>query len=209
MNDPSSHSYLGNDLEYCHKRLVFLENEVVEVLLILIPGLVLLPNETLPLRLPVRGRLADSIRMVLLTSSTRDLIIGVVNESVYNRRVSTKVIGTIADIRQRSQIREDSNDQNDLIFLLKGSYRFRIISVRRSDQNTFANITIIPDHSLQFHPYGWLPWNRTRLYQEKLSNLGYGRPFPSWVYNHQNPRNLAESALKLFSTFIREVGEVS
>ncbi|KAK3767566.1 hypothetical protein RRG08_003828 [Elysia crispata] len=144
---PSSHSYLGSDLEEVRGRTILEEGSVVTMPLLLLPGVVLVPGQVLPLQLHMQ-HLVAMVRRVADTDNT----FGVINISRSYRgdniqNVST--LGCTAEIFSKRDELDDSSGISTMTVKARGRQRFRIIDMKSEvTGEIMGKVRILPELSL-------------------------------------------------------------
>jgi hypothetical protein len=172
------------------------------ILLIALSDIVLFPGETIPLRLQDQNivnhvkRILNDLDNSILNHSTgsEDLIIGVVNCPRIGRGQPNLVgsFGTTIEVRSSSCSLLNQNinpyGQNryaeEIILTGRGQYRFKILSVHHVGGGVnYGTVTLFSDN------------------RQREEHLRYEMcPFPSWVYEINDPATLGRKAFLMVET---------
>ncbi|KAJ8301385.1 hypothetical protein KUTeg_020372 [Tegillarca granosa] len=121
---PVSHSYLGDDLEELRGRTVLDENCTVTLPIVQLPGMVLVPGQTIPLHLFHQ----HTVAMIKDNSST-----------IAN-------IGTTAEIYSVKDETDDHTGLSSIRVKARGRQRFEILETKRSPTGILmAKVAILPE----------------------------------------------------------------
>ena len=171
----SAHLYLGlNMQELPASDGEEAENDVVELPLVLCPGVILFPGEVLPLRI------TDSAQVTYLSS----LIEPQPDQphrtklAVLSDGVRAGCVGTIAEIKSRRMA------HGELILIGEGAKRFKLLRFTPNARPGLhlARVEILKDVEQ--------PWRPMKYHcYEQMSH-----PFPSWVYEPYHVETLMEKA---------------
>ncbi|GIY37542.1 protein cereblon [Caerostris extrusa] len=142
---PALHSYLGNDLEELSGRTLLDDDSCQTIPILSLPGVMLIPGQTLPLQLYNPSTIAMMIH-IIHNDHTFGLINSRFSGRLFNNAVDT--IGTTVEIRS---YREEENDYgvNNLIIKAEGRQRFEILETRtQSDGIIIGKVRILPELSI-------------------------------------------------------------
>ncbi|RUS71602.1 hypothetical protein EGW08_020637 [Elysia chlorotica] len=144
---PSSHSYLGNDLEEVRGRTILEEGSVVTMPLLLLPSVVLVPGQVLPLQLHMQ-HLVAMVRRVADNNNTFGVInIGRSHRGDNIQNVST--LGCTAEIFSKRDEMDDSSGISIMTVKARGRQRFRIINMKSEvTGEIMGKVKILPELSL-------------------------------------------------------------
>lgn len=141
---PMSHSYLGNDLEEVRGRTIHDDESLITLPIIQLPGIVLIPGQTIPLHLFHQHTVA-MIKGVVDTDKT----FGVVAYSHDDGAQTMATIGTTAEI---FSVRDETDDDTGLSTIrvkAKGRQRFQIVETERSPTGILiGKVRILPEKIL-------------------------------------------------------------
>ncbi|GFS14021.1 protein cereblon [Elysia marginata] len=144
---PSSHSYLGSDLEEVRGRTILEEGSVVTMPLLLLPGVVLVPGQVLPLQLHMQPLVA-MVRRVADTNNTFGVLnVGRTNRGDNYQNVST--LGCTAEIFSKRDELDDSSGISIMTVKARGRQRFKIINMKSEvTGEIMGKVRILPELSL-------------------------------------------------------------
>ncbi|KAH9489113.1 hypothetical protein Btru_042228 [Bulinus truncatus] len=143
---PSAHSYLGDDLEDVRGRTIFEENSTVTLPLLLLPNVILVPGQVIPLQL-YRERLVAMVRRV----ADRDKTFGVVTISRGHDYAEQHIseIGCTAEIYSMKQEMDEASGISTVTVKARGRQRFRISEMNSEiTGEVVAKVKILPEISL-------------------------------------------------------------
>lgn len=218
LQQPSIHSYLGDDLIDVKCRSIFYDHDVVEdMIIIVLPEAVLFPGDTLPLRITNQNYVKKLYQLLFVNASTATHF-GVVNSS---QSQSNQMIGTTFEIRRKafnrgsdfSETGAHRSSIDEIILNAKGRTRFQAISKRRQDGILYATVRILPE-CCQYIPYHqtspiFIYSSKKALSQHhQHSSVSTCLSFPPWAYNLQCPKKVAKEVFQLLkSTFSLDDGK--
>ena len=119
---PAQHSYLGSDLQELKGRVMVEDNQLIKIPLLSLPGVVLVPGQTLPLQMQhpslvaMMRKIIDNERMFGLTSSS-------------SSNVENLCLGTTAEIRSYGF--DDDDGEGLAILTLKAEGILRRLEFNR------------------------------------------------------------------------------
>lgn len=144
---PSSHSYLGSDLEEVRGRTILEEGSVVTMPLVLLPNVVLVPGQVLPLQLH-RQHLVAMLRRVTDTNNT----FGVINISRSNRGDgyhNVSGLGCTAEIFSKRDEFDDASGISVMTVKARGRQRFTTVDMKSEvTGEVMGKVRILPELSL-------------------------------------------------------------
>lgn len=110
-----AHDYLGDSLEQVNVRHFFDAGDIISIPILELPGIIIFPNETLPLRIRNRNYFAlfEDIK------NGKTLHIGVVVKGKHKPNSTT--VGTVCDVRSWSSM------GNEISAVTKGQQRFSVL----------------------------------------------------------------------------------
>ncbi|XP_064632798.1 protein cereblon-like isoform X2 [Lineus longissimus] len=157
---PAAHSYLGSDLEELHGRTIHDDDSYQSLPLLSLPGVVLVPGQTLPLHI-FQQQIVSMIRHCVNTDKT----FGLVN----SRYLSDDFVPTLANIGTTAEIlslKEDSDDAtgiSEVKMKAIGRQRFRVMETRRqTDGVVMAQVRILPEKVLSECLFGARPQSQCK-----------------------------------------------
>ncbi|XP_072027425.1 protein cereblon-like [Amphiura filiformis] len=138
---PTAHSYLGSDLEEYSGRTVLDDESYITLPLLQLPGVVLIPGQTLPLHL-FNQRIISMMKHVIQNNRT----FGLVHDS--RRRLTdemtTVTIGTTAEIYSAKD--EEDSGIETMRVKATGRQRFRIVDTwRQADGILMGKVMVLPE----------------------------------------------------------------
>nr|XP_015930169.1 protein cereblon isoform X2 [Parasteatoda tepidariorum] len=142
---PALHSYLGTDLEELSGRTVLDDDSCQTIPLLALPGVVLIPGQTLPLQLFNPSTIEMMIHVI-----NSDRTFGLINSRFSGRTYSSVLagVGTTAEIRSYRD-EEGSYGRTGLRIKAEGRQRFEVLDSRRqSDGVIIGKVRILPELSL-------------------------------------------------------------
>lgn len=146
---PAQHSYLGTDLVDVQGRVVLDDDYLVTMPLLSLPGLILVPGQTLPLQLQ-HPALVGMMRKII----SGDKVFGLTSSLAQPSNLSE--YGTTAEIRSFSNIADPNNEDDGLPFLrikAEGSQRFVVRETWRGvDGILMGKVKILSEAHLT-HPF--------------------------------------------------------
>ncbi|XP_072178020.1 protein cereblon-like [Diadema setosum] len=142
---PTTHSYLGSDLEEYSGRTVLDDECSVSLPLVQFPGVVLVPGETLPLHL-FNPRLISMMKHILHNNRT----FGMLYES---RDRAARHDGNIPDVGTTAEIfsakEEDEGGVETMRIKAMGRQRFKVMETRRqTDGILIGQVMILPERKV-------------------------------------------------------------
>lgn len=140
---PAQHAYLGTDLEELSGRIVLDDNSFQCIPLLPMPGVVLIPGQTLPLQLfhPVT---ISMMRRVIDNDRTFGLINSRFSGRVFSHRID--LIGTTAEIRSYREEEEVPLGLSALRIKAEGRQRFQVLETyRQTDGTLTGKVRILPE----------------------------------------------------------------
>lgn len=222
---PTRHQYLGEEMDEFSGRTYHEPGSHITLPLLMLPGLVLVPGQTLPLHL-FQPQSVSMMKNII----EKDRTFGMVNARYgINQSQLLAAIGTTAEIFSMKE--ESDAGINTLRIKATGRQRFRIKELRRQvDGILLATVHVLPEVNLPSHPEGalWSCYHKfgcqgtTSGYHEKphqvtsrKNRLGKNKyhkvptslsSWPSWVYELYNPfllMELIKKELKSWSETLR------
>lgn len=143
---PTQHSYLGNDLEELSGRTVLEDNLTVTLPLLVLPNIVLMPGQKLPLQL-LRPATVSMMQHIIEKDRTFGLINQRQTDGSMVRNIS--IIGTTAEVRSYKEDPDENTGFTVLRVLAEGSQRFRVEkSWRQADGILMGKVRILPEVSV-------------------------------------------------------------
>ncbi|GFR30803.1 protein cereblon [Trichonephila clavata] len=142
---PALHSYLGNDLEELSGRTVLDDDSCQTIPILSLPGVMLIPGQTLPLQLYNPSTIAMMIHII-----HSDHTFGLIN-SRFSGRVFTNAVDTIGTTVEIRSYREEEGEYgvNHLIIKAEGRQRFEVLETRtQSDGIIIGKVRILPELSI-------------------------------------------------------------
>ncbi|CAL1275605.1 unnamed protein product [Larinioides sclopetarius] len=139
---PALHSYLGNDLEEVSGRTVLDDDSCQTIPILTLPGVMLIPGQTLPLQLYNPSTIAMMIHII-----HSDHTFGLIN-SRFSGRIFTNVVDTIGTTVEIRSYREEEGEYgvNNLIIKAEGRQRFEVLETRtQSDGIIIGKVRILPE----------------------------------------------------------------
>ncbi|KAJ8681843.1 hypothetical protein QAD02_017635 [Eretmocerus hayati] len=190
LNLPTSHSYLGSNLEELKGRTILDEGIYMNLPLLPMRSVVLFPGQTLPLAV-----FGSGVINMLDNCIQKNRTFGVVCLS----DDKLEMVGTTAEIFEYTQGGEDGG----FCIKAKGRQRFKILEIIQGYSQKSANVRIMPEITLS-HP----------IFEQRLTSLDHRRvmllnqkdqatfdrirkldaavtAWPDWVYKHYDPQILA------------------
>lgn len=166
------HSYLGNDLNELSGRVVLDEMSFINLPLLTLPGVVLVPGQTLPLQIEHPSLVAMLRRLV-----EADRTLGIVTSSI------NCSIGTTAEVR--SFIEDDDGEGLSAVRLkAEGRQRFKVKETwRQMDGVLMAKVQILPELEVT-HPL------KLATYRHVNKTLPICSRWPRWVFQMYSPHEL-------------------
>ncbi|XP_050419400.1 protein cereblon [Patella vulgata] len=146
---PSTHSYLGNDMEDVHSgRTIHDDESYIDIPLYMLPGIVLIPDQVIPLHLFQPQMVA---MMKRVAEPENDKTFGIMT---YRNRTDGEMdeldyIGTTAEIFSIKDETDDISGISTLRIKARGRQRFRLIESRRDITGVLrAKVKIMPERIL-------------------------------------------------------------
>ncbi|XP_060079019.1 protein cereblon-like [Ylistrum balloti] len=143
---PTSHSYLGSDLEDVRGRTILDDDSLVTLPIIQLPGMVLIPGQTIPLHLFHQHTVA-MIKGVVDTDKT----FGVVAYR-HTHEEGAHTMATIGTTAEIFSVRDETDDNTGLSTMrvkAKGRQRFHIVDTERSPTGILiGKVKILPEKVL-------------------------------------------------------------
>ncbi|XP_057312965.1 protein cereblon-like [Hydractinia symbiolongicarpus] len=149
---PTSHSYMGADMEELHGRTVHADGEIVLLPLFFLPGVVLVPGQTLPLNL-FHPQPISMMKRVIAADKTFGLMIARSQSFSRNddERTSFASVGVTCEIYSVKESEEYGVGQ--LSIKAEGRQRFKILSKEmQMDGVIMGKIQILPDAYISPYP---------------------------------------------------------
>ncbi|XP_059178697.1 protein cereblon-like isoform X2 [Physella acuta] len=147
LSHPLIQYYLGNDLEDVRGRTILEENSVVTMPLLLLPGVVLVPGQVIPLQL-YQQRLVAMVRRV----ADKDKTFGVVNMGKSfddDDRQKSSSLGCTAEIFSMKEEMDEQSGISTVRVKARGRQRFRIEEIKHEiTGDVMARVRILPEISL-------------------------------------------------------------
>ncbi|CAG5126153.1 unnamed protein product, partial [Candidula unifasciata] len=144
---PSAHSYLGSDLEDVRGRTIFEESSIVTLPLLLLPGVVLVPGQVIPLQLYTQ-RLVAVVRKV----ADKDRTFGVINLSKnYDEegRQHISSVGCTAEIFSMKDEMDEPSGISTVRVKARGRQRFKVVEMKSEITGDLTGtVKILPEVSL-------------------------------------------------------------
>ncbi|KAK3579055.1 hypothetical protein CHS0354_029913 [Potamilus streckersoni] len=144
--DPSltgSHSYLGSDMEEVRGRTILDENSVVMMPLITLPGMILVPGQTIPLHIFHQHTVA-MIKTAIDSNKTFGVVTYRISSTDYSQTVAS--IGTTAEIFSKKDDTDDSSGISTVRLKARGRQRFEIIEYKtQTAGGLMAKVKILPE----------------------------------------------------------------
>ncbi|XP_074645118.1 protein cereblon-like isoform X2 [Tubulanus polymorphus] len=218
---PVAHSYLGEDLEELHGRTIHDDDSCQSIPIIGLPGVILIPGQTLPLHVFAQSTV-NMIKRILELDKTFGLVCLSYNESTYDE-IHAK-IGTTAEILSIKEENDDRSGISSIRMIAAGRQRFQILDTRRQvDGTLLAKVKILAEKSLPDFLEGarcrsqrtlkepvWpvpvqfddLQFNAA-FYRHKKKALGaaYTTWWPPWVYENYDVDCLMKKMKDEFSSW--------
>lgn len=126
---PSSHTYLGDDLEEVRGRTILEEESELTLPLITLPGTILVPGQIIPLHLFHQQTVA-MIRGVIDSDKTFGVV--TVKQSLEDYSTSLAGIGTTAEIFSIKNEMDEGSGISTVRVKARGRQRFELIEYKRS-----------------------------------------------------------------------------
>ncbi|XP_048740703.2 protein cereblon-like [Ostrea edulis] len=126
---PVSHSYLGDDLEDVRGRTFYEEDATLTIPVIQLPGMVLVPGQTIPLHLFHQHTVA-----MLKGVMDKDNTFGIVAYR-YSREDGGHIIATVGTTAEIFSVKDETDDRTGLASIrvkAKGRQRFKVLESRRT-----------------------------------------------------------------------------
>jgi len=163
---PGQHRYLGEGREVGGRTI--LDEDLVQDLPLLpagiLPGMVLVPGQTLPLML-FHSAAIEMMKTIIATTKT----FGVVPLRT-DGTITQEQVGTTAEVFEYREASADNPTEVGLRLKARGRQRFRLLSARRqADGNLMAKVVMLTDIVLDDDP----------LHQVRLASLDRFRLFPA------------------------------
>ncbi|XP_068702174.1 protein cereblon-like isoform X2 [Montipora foliosa] len=208
---PAQHQYLGDEMDEFSGRTYHEPGSHVNLPLLMMPDLVLVPGQTLPLHL-FRPQIVSMIKNII----EKDRTFGLVNSrNSGNQSQLLAAIGTTVEIFSMKE--ETDSGICTLRIKATGRQRFKIKELRRQvDGILRATVHVLPEITLPSHPEGsfWSCYHKfgcqatTSGMLEKPYQISTGKnrlgktkhkkvpislsSWPRWVYEQYNPYVLIE-----------------
>lgn len=128
---PGTHSYLGADMIDVSGRTIYDDDGLVTLPLIKLPGMVLVPGETIPLTL-FHQHVVAMMKGVKDSDKTFGVIAFRNNENDEESGSSTANIGTTAEIFSYKDETDEQTGLSSASLMAKGRQRFKIVETRRT-----------------------------------------------------------------------------
>ncbi|CAL1539913.1 unnamed protein product [Lymnaea stagnalis] len=149
---PSTHSYLGNDLEDVRGRIIFDENSIITLPLMVLPNVVLVPGQVIPLQLYMQ-RLVAMVRRVADSESNKTF--GVINvsrgydEEEERQQQQLSALGCTAEIFSMKQEMDELSGISTVRVKARGRQRFKVLEMKTEiTGDLVAKVKILPEVSL-------------------------------------------------------------
>ncbi|XP_022258862.1 protein cereblon-like [Limulus polyphemus] len=163
---PSQHTYLGNDLEELSGRTLLDDNSCQNLPLLPLPGIVLVPGQTIPLQL-----FEPSVISMVKRIIEKDHTLGIINSRYQAPLPGVVCVGTTAEIRSYREEADENVGLSTLRLKAEGRQRFQIIeTMRQIDGVLMAKIRILPEVTVYIYFY------------DRFDFANYTR-WPRWVYH--------------------------
>lgn len=160
---PSTHSYLGDDLEEVSGRTIYDEDGLVTIPLLQLPGMVLVPGSTIPLTLYHQHVVA-----MMKTVKDADKTFGVVAYRFLPNEHETSItanIGTTAEIFSYKDETDDQTGLSTASLMAKGRQRFKVIESRRTNTGVLmGKVKILKEKVLPEFLEGARPPSHCKFY---------------------------------------------
>ncbi|XP_066935165.1 protein cereblon-like [Clytia hemisphaerica] len=187
-NLPTSHSYLGDDLEILHGRTIHVEGDLVSLPLYNISGIVLIPGQILPLNISHPTAVAMMKRVVSADKTFGFLIDkpgSTTTRGDHSNNREFASVGVTCEVLSMKE--EERYGLTRLLLKAEGRQRFKLITIQSQlDGVMLGKIRILPDAYIspqpraslvyaQHYPQcnairGQLVANQFHLNEEKLSS---------------------------------------
>ncbi|RMX48678.1 hypothetical protein pdam_00014329 [Pocillopora damicornis] len=164
---PTRHQYLGEEMDEFSGRTYHEPGSHITLPLLMLPGLVLVPGQTLPLHL-FQPQSVSMMKNII----EKDRTFGMVNARYgINQSQLLAAIGTTAEIFSMKE--ESDAGINTLRIKATGRQRFRIKELRRQvDGILLATVHVLPEVNLPSHPEGAL-WSCYHKFGCQGTTSGY------------------------------------
>ncbi|XP_013790743.1 protein cereblon-like isoform X2 [Limulus polyphemus] len=140
---PAQHTYLGNDLEELSGRTLLDDDSCQSLPLLPLPGIVLIPGQTLPLQLFEPSAVSMVKRII-----EKDRTLGIVNQH-QSPSADVACIGTTAEIRSYIERADEDIRLSTIRLKAEGRQRFQVIETRRQiDGVLMGKVRILPEITL-------------------------------------------------------------
>ncbi|XP_054717649.1 protein cereblon-like isoform X2 [Uloborus diversus] len=142
---PALHSYLGSDLEELSGRTVLDDDSCQTIPLLTLPGVVLIPGQTLPLQLFNPATVSMLVHII-----KNDRTFGMINSRFSGRTFNNVLdpIGTTAEVRSYRE-GDELHGINVLRVKAEGRQRFEVLETRRqADGMIIGKVRILPELEL-------------------------------------------------------------
>ncbi|XP_014234795.1 protein cereblon [Trichogramma pretiosum] len=203
MTLPSSHSYLGSNLQELRGRTLLDEGIYMNLPLLIRESVVLFPGQILPL-----AKFGRSVVEMLLKCISDNRTFGV----LCYRDDKLQTIGTTAEIYQYNE----ENSPEGFCIKAIGRQKFEVLRIIHGFQKVSANVKILPEIVLPspFADYRSFSLDFQRGQFDKINNHKKEKiekveamltHWPSWVYKQFDPQSLA-SHIKHHLTHIETRG---
>ncbi|XP_060606164.1 protein cereblon-like [Ruditapes philippinarum] len=143
---PSSHTYLGTDLEEISGRTILEDDSVIELPLVTLPGTILVPGHIIPLY----SHMPQEVAMLKSVLDSSDKTFGVVALRMdEDHRYDIAGIGTTAEIYSVKNEMDDASGISTITVLAQGRQRFELKEYRRTITGIImGTVKILPDTEL-------------------------------------------------------------
>ncbi|XP_076336827.1 protein cereblon-like isoform X3 [Tachypleus tridentatus] len=133
--------YLGDDLEELTGRTLLDDNSCPNLPLLPLPGIVLVPGQTIPLQLFEPSAISMVKRII-----EKDHTLGIINSRYQALSPGVVCVGTTAEIRSYREEADENIGLSTLRLKAEGRQRFEILEARRQiDGVVMAKVRILPE----------------------------------------------------------------
>ncbi|XP_028405727.1 protein cereblon-like [Dendronephthya gigantea] len=195
---PSSHTYLGEEMDEVTGRTVMEEDNVVSIPVISLPNLLLVPGQTLPMYI-FNPQLVAMMKNLLDKDNTFGVVTGNRGLLVNSPEDIKRITGTTCEIYSMKE--ENEAGISTISIKAMARKRFQVLSLRTQlDGTRIGTVRILPDVLMPAYPRNALAEcvRPTRLVTSHLQatarlNQSLSKSVPScsawssWVYELYNP----------------------
>ncbi|XP_054752351.2 protein cereblon-like isoform X1 [Lytechinus pictus] len=143
---PTTHAYLGTDLEDYSGRTVLDDECSISLPLVQLPGVVLVPGETIPLHF-FNPRIISMMKHILQNNRTFGMLYDSQERPSSRREISVPDLGTTAEIFSAKE--EDDGGIETMRMKAMGRQRFKVMETRRqADGILIGQVMILPERCL-------------------------------------------------------------